>query len=772
MMQTRRHTAGLALISLTLLLAACGGGTVAPPLVGTPITSLADSGTGSLRDLLSTAKDGDTLKLASGTITLAGPLKVTRNVTLDLGSGVIDAAGTGRALEIPSGVTVTIQGGTLRGGTGAPLAVQGLGSQAVNVATYGGVLLNEGTLTLDGTAVTGGKANVGGGIANLKTGTLTLKGTSSVTSNTAQALPADATEDSGEGGGVFNSGVLQVEGGKVSSNTAVSAGGGIYNLIGGTVTIRDGGVDNNSCTYPLTVTNGGTNGCAGGGIFSFGNVTLTGGTISGNTATYFGGGVAMVREFANEVRQVLTVSGGTIENNKTTGNTNTGGGGIWSSEIVAISGGSIKGNSSMYGGGIDNWGTLTVSGGTFEGNAATESGGAIISTRKGLTTMTGGTIKGNTAKTGGGVAVSEDTTFVLKDGVISGNTATDGSGGLRNWRGTIDMQGGTVSGNTGKDGAGILIEERGTLKLSGGTIENNTATGYGGGIRLYDSASLFEMTSGAVRGNSAGQCGGGIHSDIGLSLTGGRIENNSAGDCGGGVSLYAPAGKTTSVTLGGTLIIRGNTAVKIGGGVHSNSADVGGQTLNIAGGEISGNTVTGTQPGNGGGGVAVQVTGVLNLSGGKISGNRAVVTGGGLALGGAATMTGGEISGNTVTGSAGVEGGGGVRLYSGAKMIASGGTIANNSAPFGGGLKTDGTYQTSATSEFTLAGATVSGNSTTNNVGGGFFNDGKLMVTSGSVTGNTAKTNGGGIFNSRNAQYSQTGGSVTGNQPDNVLQGQ
>ena len=36
------------------------------------------------------------------------------------------------------------------------------------MATYGGVLLNEGTLTLDGTAITGGKANVGGGIANLR----------------------------------------------------------------------------------------------------------------------------------------------------------------------------------------------------------------------------------------------------------------------------------------------------------------------------------------------------------------------------------------------------------------------------------------------------------------------------------------------------------------------------------------------------------------------------------------------------------------------------
>ena len=367
MMHIRRHSAGLAAVSLTLLLAACGGGgTIDPPPVGTAVTSTADSGAGSLRDLLGSAKDGDTLKLALGTITLAGPLKVTKSVTLDLGSGVIDAVGRGRALEIPTGVTVIIKGGTLQGGTGAPITVQGVGSQALT-ATYGGVLLNEGTLTLDGTAVTGGRANIGGGIANLKTGTLVLKGTSSVSGNTAEALPSGTTEDNGEGGGISNAGVLQIEGGKVSGNTAVNAGGGIYNLTGGTVTLSGGGVDNNNCTYPITVTNGATDGCGGGGIYSFGNVTLTEGTVSGNTATYFGGGIVMARESATAVRPVLTVSGGGIENNRTTGDGDTGGGGIWSNQIVAIGGGSIKNNSSRYGGGIDTWGTLTVSGGVFEG---------------------------------------------------------------------------------------------------------------------------------------------------------------------------------------------------------------------------------------------------------------------------------------------------------------------------------------------------------------------------------------------------------------------
>lgn len=102
----------------------------------------------------------------------------------------IDAAGKGRALDIAKGATVTMQGGTLKGGTGAVLPTS-LTGQAVTV-TYGGVLSNAGTLTLDGVTVTGGKANMGGGIYNMEGATLTLKGSTNVTGNEATlADPAD-----------------------------------------------------------------------------------------------------------------------------------------------------------------------------------------------------------------------------------------------------------------------------------------------------------------------------------------------------------------------------------------------------------------------------------------------------------------------------------------------------------------------------------------------------------------------------------------------------
>ncbi len=630
-----RLTSPLALLWSLAFLSACSATT---PVPGS-ISSTADSGAGSLREKLAAAAAGDTLRLASGTITLTGPLKVTKSLTLDLGSGVIDAAGKGRALEISSGVIVTIKGGTLRGGVGAPITSQAPGPQALSAATYGGVILNEGTLTLDNTAVTGGKANVGGGVANLKTGTLTLKGTSNVTGNTAAALPPGTKEDSGVGGGIFNKGSLTISGGSVSANTATYAGGGVYGSIGSLIMLSSGKVDSNSATDPITTTNDVSGGSAGGGIFSNGNVTITGGSVSGNTAAYFGAGITVQSTLDPQGKLVIpevTLGGGALENNHVTDDAGGGSGGaVWSSGNFTMTGGTVKGNSAPYGGGLGVFRDASITGGTIEANhARTRSGGGVLAYTP-----------------------------------------------------------------TGRPTPAVL-----TL---GGTV--------------------------IVKGNTAGNNGGGI--SVGtttLTMTGGTVSDNTAVNSGGGISL-------------------GNTNSTVQGGVISNN-------------KVSGLT-------DGGGGVRVFRDGKLTLAGGEISGNITARTGGGITADGQITMTGGSIKNNVVTAASGHQGGGGVRLYSAGKMTASGGTISGNKAPFGAGVEVTGPYQTSPTAEFILSGASVTGNVVTDssNVGGGFFNEGKLTITSGSVTGNRATQNGGGVFNRKSATYAQPGGSVTGNAPDNVF---
>ncbi len=141
---------------------------------------------------------------------------------------------------------------------------------------------------------------------------------------------------------------------------------------------------------------------------------------------------------------------------------------------------------------------------------------------------------------------------------------------------------------------------------------------------------------------------------------------------------------------------------------------------------------------------------------------------------GTMNMTGGSITGNIVTNRTSGQGGGGggVTLYSGGSMTASGGTISGNTAWLGGGVETNAGNQTAPMSTFILSGATITGNRADGRDGGGFLNRGKLTIISGSVTGNTTTQKGGGVFNTSGSVYAQPGGSVSGNNPDNVFNSQ
>ncbi|WP_189102999.1 beta strand repeat-containing protein [Deinococcus knuensis] len=638
-----------ALLLLTLTLAACGGGGTPTP-IGTPVTSLADSGAGSLRDTLAAAKSGDTLRLTgTGTLTLASPLSIDKNVTIIATGVTIDAAGKGRALDIAKGATVTMQGGTITGGTGGTVdtAIFTLAPAAATAGTWGGNLINSGTLTLDGVTIQNGQAFNGGGIFNVPGATLTLKNVTMTGNRATIPTPDLDNESTGSGGAIANLGTLTIDGGTFKNNSAVYSGG-VIRQTGGTVTIKGGTFDSNTCTNPLAGCNGGVL------IAAAGQTTITGGTFSKNSANPSGGG-GVIR------------LGGTA--------------------------------------------TVNIAGGTFSGNTAAN-GGAI-------------------------------------------NTYNGG---------TLNISGGTFSGNTADNGGVINLYTDGTLKITGGTFEGNTATRYGGALTLSSTAKGFTMTGGTIRGNSATLAGGGINSDATMSLTGGVIEDNTTPGVGGGIATYAQSGTQPTVTLGGTLVIRNNRADR-GGGVSIGSAAQGVSTHVIQGATIQGNTAQ-----TAGGGISVG--GVLKFSSGLISANTAVKGGGGLVVGdrGRVEMTGGSITGNTATNRIdGQDGsGGGVRLYAGASMTASGGTISNNVAWYGSGVKLDGPYQQSGRSTFVLSGATVSGNrADDNNVAGGFWNDGSLSITAGSVTGNTARV-GAGVYNTRIGLYSQTGGSVSGNNPDNV----
>ncbi|MFC3861934.1 beta strand repeat-containing protein [Deinococcus antarcticus] len=743
-------------LSLSLLLAACDGSSSPGPVdTSTKITSLSDSGAGSLRQAIAEAKAGDTLKFTtSGNVTLDSPIITDKNLTIEAEGVILDAAGKGRVLEVPAGVTVTIKGGTLTGGVGKVLSASmstaaitaitsagapsmagtpaRLTAQADPPSTYGGIVLNSGNLTLDGTTVSGGKADIGAGIANNSTGTLTITGTTNITGNTASI----------NGAGIANSGKIILTDGSISGNTSYYGGAGIHGGIGSTLSMSGGNIDNNTCTYPVTVKDNQTSGCAGGGIYSNGDVTISSGSVSGNKVSYFGGGVTVqVTTDANKnpVIPKLTISGGTFENNKVTDETRGSAGGIWSSGPLTLTGGIVKGNTAPYGGGLGLYGEATVTGGTIQGNTAKVSGGGI----EAFTSSTATTIR--TLNLGGSASVI-------------GNTASDNSGGIAVSRSKLVMAGGTVSNNTAVNtGGGLVIGGGSSSVIQGGVISGNKVTGEadgGGGVRVHSTATL-SISGGEISGNTAIRNGGGVTIGGKVTMTGGSITGNTVTGTdttkgqgrGGGVHMYSNATFTAS---GGS--VSGNTAALQGGGVWMGGSFV----------DDKGVTVPASK---------------FTLSGAKIENNKVTTgSGGAVYVGGIFDMTSGSISGNTASGTESGQGrGGGVRIGNTGTFTASGGTIASNTAEVqGGGIYVNNSYVddkgvTIPGGTLNLAGATITGNKATTGSGGGVANGGTFTLQSGSVTTNTSANKGGGVRNFKGATFAQSGGEVTGNTPDQIV---
>jgi hypothetical protein len=154
------------------------------------VTSIADSGAGSLRAEIAAAHKGDTIAFDSSlngkTITLtSGELLISKNLII---AGPIDrnltisGSNASRVFDVLNGVTGTLSGLTISNGQ------PGSG--------YGGGILNYGTLTVSNGILSGNSAsNYGGGIYN--TGTLTVTG--SILSNNSAGIGGGISAGGGQG---------------------------------------------------------------------------------------------------------------------------------------------------------------------------------------------------------------------------------------------------------------------------------------------------------------------------------------------------------------------------------------------------------------------------------------------------------------------------------------------------------------------------------------------------------------------------------------------
>jgi predicted outer membrane repeat protein len=246
---------------------------------------------------------------------------------------------------------------------------------------------------------------------------------------------------------------------------------------------------------------------AGGGIANYGSLTLTDSTVSGNTASDFGGGIFNDGEIGNG--GALTINDSAISCNEAAF-----GGGIRNSEgSVTLNDSNVSRNTAEFeGGGIETvQASLTLANSTVEHNraAARTSYGGGIALDEGLLTLTKSSVSGNTAVTGGGgidggvnaISSTGRNSITLNNSTVTGNTATGGppvqgfedpgdGGGIEDYAGTVTFNGSSsVSRNEAAgDGGGIYsgqaVEGRAdsVILTDASSVTRNTASGEGGGI--------------------------------------------------------------------------------------------------------------------------------------------------------------------------------------------------------------------------------------------------------------------------------------------------
>ncbi len=259
------------------------------------------------------------------------------------------------------------------------------------------------------------------------------------------------------------------------------------------------GTSGNVALTNLTIRNGKIGG-GGGGILSFGPLTLTNSTVSGNSAD-FGGGIDNHARLTIVHSTIVSNTGGGIFNHNnqtlaittTTVGQNTGRGLVNDGGTLTLTSSTVAEN---VGGGISQArGTSTLRLTRVVDNSTTGRGGGIFLSQGDMTIRTS-TIARNSAATGGGIANREGGSYTILRSAIFNNSATDEGGGISNEAlgfgrvgVVLTLINSTVSGNSAPLGGGIfnsnfIDEAEATLRVTNSTVAGNSATQEGGGIDL------------------------------------------------------------------------------------------------------------------------------------------------------------------------------------------------------------------------------------------------------------------------------------------------
>jgi hypothetical protein len=288
-------------------------------------------------------------------------------------------------------------------------------------------------------------------------------------------------------------------------------------------------------------------------------------TINGpgaSTLAISGGGSSQV--FVVDMDATVSISGLTIESGSTKGSD---GGGIESFGTLTVTDSVIADNSAHGGGGISSFGTLTLTNATIfendsdgaigaggidirgaatltnvnvsENIAGGGAGGGISVSDNATVTIVNSTVSNNTCESGGGISLDSGSTLTITNSTVFGNSATLDGGGVRSM-GALTITNSTISGNNAKANEGGGIEFGGVTKLKntivasnpmGGNCDSNGGlTSFGHNLSDDSTCDSFLTGTGDLNETPAGLDPGGLKDNGGPTLTVALMANSAAVD--------------------------------------------------------------------------------------------------------------------------------------------------------------------------------------------------------------------------------------------------
>ena len=666
------------------------------------VTSLADSGAGSLRQAILDSAAGGAINfdptLDGGTISLTGgPLSITKELTIDgPGSGQLTIDGGGKSGDFVVGpatlssttppVNVTIDGLTIANG----------------MAAYGGgINSTQANLTLDDDVLLDNTASQGGGALVAESGFYgssgpqppnIVAGSLSATGTTFQG-----NQSSGSGGAILDYDTpTTFAGSTFVDNLSTVFGGAIYHqqlynpqgtlAIGGSLFT---GNTSNSPVFGL-----------GGAIYNSGTATVAGSRFVNNMA--IGPDVAQGGAIHNNFGAKLTVTGSSFLGNQA----QSGG------SFGFAAGGALSGDSGS---------SMDVEGSVFSGNAATAGnsaeGGAIkdVGGGNGVGTPAGLTVSGSSfvnnqavglsvsagspGNASGGALFNTSGILAISNSQFLGNQALAGSAGAKAYGGIADgggvanlsapltLTGSTFLGNASKAGSGGL---GGGFAIGGGFsdefLPGPTASSISGSRFIGNNAVGGAGTGASAAGGFVQGGGISLSDNAPVNLTDVTVVGNSAvgGNGGPAGSTAGSQGGAGGPATGGGLGALSTSATVTDGRIIANLAKGGGSPAGVAGDAQGGGLYSGGSPSTTLALNQVLLLGNQAQGGDGLSGGNG--EGGGLWVAGIVQITNSDVIGNQSDGGAAGEGlGGGIYLAKTAKS-----TIDAKSVIVGNAASTSG----------------------------------------------------------------------------------